>query len=135
MAGPRDGRQSSPVSGGRRLTIAPTEQSRATRGRRGNESGAGSAGRCDEPGSSAANSAYEEESIWLAVSRRDRRSGNNRTTQRSHNGGRDNEGIIPVLARAVRAVERAAERGQLPTRPRSQSQPVAFLARLERSRV
>jgi SNF2-related domain/Helicase conserved C-terminal domain len=79
-------------------------------------------------------SAYEEESSWLAT-RRDRRSGNSRTTQRSHNGSRDNEGIIPVLARAVREVERAVERGQLTTRPRSQFQAVALLARLERARV
>ena len=97
--------------------------------------GAGSAGRCDESGSSAVDSAHEEESSWLAATRRDRRSGNSRTTQRSYNGSRDNEGIIPVLARAVREVERAVERGQLTTRPRSQFQAVALLARLERARV
>jgi superfamily II DNA or RNA helicase len=69
------------------------------------------------------------------ATRRDRRSGNVRTTQRPNSRSRDNEGIIPVLAKAVREVERAVERGQLNAGQRPRFQAVALLARLERTRI
>ena len=47
----------------------------------------------------------------------------------------DNEGIIPVLARAVREVESAAQRGQVRPNSRTKFQVVAQLAREERGRV
>ena len=49
---------------------------------------------------------------------------------------RDNDGIIPVLARSVREVEAAVERGG-PVRPsvRTKFQVVALLVREERARV
>jgi SNF2 domain-containing protein/helicase-like protein len=92
-----------------------------------------SAGRCGEF-ASPAKPAHEEESYGLAT-RRDRRSGNVRTTQRPNSRSRDNEGIIPVLAKAVREVERAVERGQLNAGQRPRFQAVALLARLERTRI
>ncbi|WP_066515699.1 DEAD/DEAH box helicase [Curtobacterium ammoniigenes] len=47
----------------------------------------------------------------------------------------DNDGVIPVLARAVREVEAAAQRGPLRTTNRSKFQAVALLMREERARV
>ncbi|MEO9323389.1 DEAD/DEAH box helicase [Nocardioides sp. C4-1] len=47
----------------------------------------------------------------------------------------DNEGIIPILARAVREVEGAAQRGKVKPTSRTKFQVVAQLAREERSRV
>jgi SNF2 family DNA or RNA helicase len=47
----------------------------------------------------------------------------------------DNEGIIPVLARAVREVEQAAERGKVMPHGRATFQVVALLVREERSRI
>ena len=47
----------------------------------------------------------------------------------------DNEGIIPVLARAVREVESAAQRGQVRPHSRIKFQVVGQLAREERTRV
>lgn len=47
----------------------------------------------------------------------------------------DNEGIIPVLARAVREVEQAAERGRVMPHGRATFQVVALLVREERSRI
>ena len=56
-----------------------------------------------------------------------------RTTARSRN--RDNEGIIPILARAVREVESAAQRGKLKPAARVKFQAVALLAREARAAV
>ena len=82
--------------------------------------------------------AHEEESCWLATQRR-RRSGDGRTAQRSRTRTqtrrRDEEGIIPVLAQAVREVERAVTNRQLTSGQRSRYQAVALLARAERTRV
>ncbi|MDI6909571.1 DEAD/DEAH box helicase [Nocardioides sp.] len=52
-------------------------------------------------------------------------------------GGRalDNEGIIPVLARAVREVETAVQRGAVSPSTRTRFQVIALLVREERSRV
>ncbi|MDO9457313.1 DEAD/DEAH box helicase [Nocardioides sp.] len=47
----------------------------------------------------------------------------------------DNEGIIPILARAVREVEGAAQRGKVKPSSRTKFQVVALLAREERTRV
>ncbi|AOX64770.1 MULTISPECIES: DEAD/DEAH box helicase [unclassified Curtobacterium] len=47
----------------------------------------------------------------------------------------DNDGVIPVLARAVREVEAAAQRGPLKASNRSKFQAVALLMREERARV
>ena len=48
---------------------------------------------------------------------------------------RDNEGIIPVLARTVREVEAAVQRGRVMPSVRTKFQVVALLAREERLRV
>ena len=48
---------------------------------------------------------------------------------------RDNDGIIPVLARAVREVEAAAQRGPVMPSVRTTFQVVALLVREERNRV
>lgn len=47
----------------------------------------------------------------------------------------DNEGIIPVLARAVREVENEAQRGVVSPSARTKFQVVALLVRVERTRV
>ena len=47
----------------------------------------------------------------------------------------DNEGIIPVLARAVREVETAVERGPVAPSVRTKFQVVALLVREERAHV
>lgn len=47
----------------------------------------------------------------------------------------DNDGLIPVLARAVREVEAAAQRGALKATNRTKFQAVALLMREERARV
>jgi superfamily II DNA or RNA helicase len=92
--------------------------------------------------SAAAWQAAEEESLARRVRRR---SGATRTATRApaqnqvqRNGrarDRDNEGIIPILARAVREVESAAERGPLRPAARVKFQAVALLAREARSAV
>ena len=66
-----------------------------------------------------------------------RRPGGTRTAPRTNGRARnlDNEGIIPVLARAVREVEAAAQRGPLKPGARTKFQVVALLVREERSRV
>jgi hypothetical protein len=56
-----------------------------------------------------------------------------RSTTRARD--RDNEGIIPILARAVREVESAAERGKLKPAARVKFQAVALLAREARAAV
>ena len=66
-----------------------------------------------------------------------RTSGARRTAPRNQRRARDldNEGIIPVLARAVREVESAAERGPVTSSVRTKFQAVALLVRDERERV
>ena len=67
-----------------------------------------------------------------------RQSGNTRTAQGSQRNARrhgDNEGIIPVLARAVREVEARAQRGPVSPSARTKFQVVALLVREERARI
>ena len=66
-----------------------------------------------------------------------RQSGATRTTRRPQRRvrERDNDGIIPVLARAVREVEAGVERGSLKQSDRPKFQVVALLVREERARV
>lgn len=63
-----------------------------------------------------------------------------RRTSTARRGGtkvvrKDNEGIIPVLARSVREVEQAAERGKVAPHGRATFQVVALLVRDERHRL
>ena len=63
-----------------------------------------------------------------------------RRTPTARRGGtkvvrKDNEGIIPVLARSVREVEQAAERGKVAPHGRATFQVVALLVRDERHRL
>jgi hypothetical protein len=78
--------------------------------------------------------APEEESV---AQRGQRQSGATRTAPRSRRRPRDldNEGIIPVLARAVREVESGTERGPAQPSTRTKFQVVALLVREERARV
>jgi SNF2-related domain/Helicase conserved C-terminal domain len=66
-----------------------------------------------------------------------RHSGARRTAPRNQRRVRDrgNDGIIPVLARAVREVEAAAHRGPVMPSVRTKFQAVALLVREERARV
>ena len=66
-----------------------------------------------------------------------RRSGATRIAPRNQRRVRelDNDGIIPVLARAVREVEAGAQRGTLKPSGRTQFQVIALLVREERARV
>lgn len=66
-----------------------------------------------------------------------RQSANRRTPARNQRRGRalDNEGIIPVLARAVREVETAVQRRQVNDGTRTKFQVVALLVREERAAV
>ena len=66
-----------------------------------------------------------------------RQSGATRTAPRDQRRARDldNDGIIPVLARAVREVEAAAQRGRVQPSGRTKFQVVALLVREERARV
>jgi hypothetical protein len=50
-------------------------------------------------------------------------------------GGRDDQGLLPVLAQAVRSVENDAKRGRLTMTTRATFQAVANLTRLERTRL
>nr|WP_237690263.1 DEAD/DEAH box helicase [Nocardioides panacisoli] len=61
-----------------------------------------------------------------------RRSGRNRSAQRGRRRPQDNEGIIPVLAQAVRSVENAIKRGRV---ERTRFQAIALIAREERARL
>ncbi|HYN68464.1 MAG TPA: DEAD/DEAH box helicase [Ornithinibacter sp.] len=69
--------------------------------------------------------------------RAQRRAGAPRTTPRDRRRPRagDDEGIIPVLARTVRQVEAAAQRGKVRPSGRTAYQVVALLVREERARV
>jgi hypothetical protein len=66
-----------------------------------------------------------------------RQSANRRTSARNQRRGRalDNDGIIPVLARAVREVETAVQRGAVNGSTRTKFQVVALLVREERASV
>ncbi len=66
-----------------------------------------------------------------------RQSGARRTAPRNQQRvrERDNDGIIPVLARAVREVEAAAHRGPVTPAVRAKFQAIALLVREERARV
>ncbi len=72
----------------------------------------------------------------MARSRQRPSASRGRTPARNQRSGRqlDNEGLIPVLARAVREIEAAVERGSAVS-IRSRFQAVALLAREERARV
>ena len=72
----------------------------------------------------------------MARSRQRPSASRGRSPARSQRSGRqlDNEGLIPVLARAVREIEAAVERGSAVS-VRSRFQAVALLAREERARV
>ncbi|HET6625672.1 MAG TPA: DEAD/DEAH box helicase [Nocardioidaceae bacterium] len=69
--------------------------------------------------------------------RAQRQSGGRRTAQRPQRRvrDRDNEGILPVLARAVREVEKAVQNGPVMPSVRTKFQVVALLVREERARV
>jgi len=72
------------------------------------------------------------------VARGGQRQNARRGGQRRRNGGpagRDNEGIIPVLARTVREVENAVGRGSAMPSVRAKFQVIGLLAREERARV
>ena len=75
----------------------------------------------------------------LLARRERRRTGGaaTRTPARNHRRGRDldNEGLIPVLARAVREVEAIAQRGPVKHVARVKFQVVALLMREERARL
>lgn len=64
---------------------------------------------------------------------------NQKTSQRSQSQGKrrhtQNEGIIPLLARAVREVEASAQRGKATATNRTKFQVIALLMREERARV
>ncbi len=64
-----------------------------------------------------------------------RHTGVRRATPREQRRARDEEGIIPVLARAVREVETAVQRGSVMSSVRTRFQVVALLVREERARV
>lgn len=61
-----------------------------------------------------------------------RRSGSTRSPQRNRRRAQDNEGIIPVLAKAVRAVETGVQKGRV---ERARFQVIALLVREERARL
>src|SRR5688572_2356794 len=67
------------------------------------------------------------------LAQRQRQRGNRRTP--AHARHKDNEGIVPVLARAVRELESAVQRGPLAPGQRVRFQVVALLAREHRSDV
>ena len=69
------------------------------------------------------------------MARRRARSRTRPPAQRNNRRAGDNEGIIPVLARAVREVEGAVQRGPVRPSTRTKFQVVALLVREERTRV
>ncbi len=66
------------------------------------------------------------------LAQRQRRSGGTRTAPRARRRARDNEGILPVLAKAVRELEGRVQRGQV---ERARFQAISLLVRDERARV
>ncbi|KGN33810.1 helicase [Knoellia sinensis KCTC 19936] len=71
------------------------------------------------------------------MAQRSRRGGTTHTPSRDRRRSqpRDGEGIIPVLAKAVRQVEAAAQRGKIRPSQRTAYQVVALLVREERARI
>ena len=69
------------------------------------------------------------------MARRRARSRTRPPAQRSNRRAGDNEGIIPVLARAVREVEGAVQRGPVRPSTRTKFQVVGLLVREERARI
>ncbi len=67
------------------------------------------------------------------MAQRQRQRGSRRTP--AHARHKDNEGIVPVLARAVRELESAVQRGPLSPTQRTRFQVVAIVAREHRSEV
>ncbi|MGE9807527.1 DEAD/DEAH box helicase [Janibacter sp. G1551] len=63
------------------------------------------------------------------------RSGTTRTAQPAHQGEGRDDGLIPVLARAVREVESRAMRGPVRPAGRAKFQVIALLVREERARI
>jgi superfamily II DNA or RNA helicase len=63
------------------------------------------------------------------------RSGGGATAQRRRSRGADDQGVIPVLARAAREVEAAVQKGPLKPSNRARFQVAALLLREERARV
>ncbi len=63
------------------------------------------------------------------------RAGGSAPRQPPRTRGRDQQGIIPVLANAVRDVELAVQRGRVRSSTRSMFQAVALLVREERTRI
>ena len=61
--------------------------------------------------------------------------GQSRSGTRTAQRRRDNDGILPVLAKAVREVENAVQRGSVTGGQRTKFQVAALLAREERARV
>jgi len=61
--------------------------------------------------------------------------GQGRSGTRTAQRRRDNDGILPVLAKAVREVENAVQRGNITSGQRTKYQVTALLAREERNRV
>ena len=68
----------------------------------------------------------------LATTRQGRGRTNRRTDRRPRN---DNEGVLPVLAQAVRRLENAVQRGRVSGSDYARYQAIALLAREERVRV
>ncbi|HYH35561.1 MAG TPA: DEAD/DEAH box helicase [Nocardioides sp.] len=68
----------------------------------------------------------------MGLAQRQRRSRRTDTASRTRRPARDNEGILPVLAQAVRQVETRAQRGQVEP---GRFQAIALLAREERART
>ncbi|NDL57187.1 SNF2-related protein [Phytoactinopolyspora mesophila] len=66
------------------------------------------------------------------MAQRVRRSGGTGTAQRGKRRARDNDGILPVLAKAVRELENRAQRGQVDA---AKFQAVALQVRDERARI
>jgi superfamily II DNA or RNA helicase len=63
------------------------------------------------------------------------RQGRAQSRAQRNNQGRDNQGLLPVLAQAVRSVENDAKRGRLTMTSRATFQAVAILTRQERTRI
>src|SRR4051812_1706311 len=86
------------------------------------------------PATATGRGTAEEESV---ARRGTRQQSARRTAPRNRRRVRDldNEGIIPVLARAVREVEAAVQRGSVMSSVRTKFQVVALLVREERARI
>jgi hypothetical protein len=69
------------------------------------------------------------------ATRRDQRSGVSGRARRRPRRRQDNDGLIPVLAKAAREIEAAIERWQVTAGQHSRLQAVALLVREERARV